>query len=117
MQLTNKEGSAESTAKLAVDAAKKVKAPKFSSELKSQKAKEGGDVKFKCKVLFFRRRVSVSVHSENNTSLVLCEQGLSQRLKCAFASQSLVNDVFGLHENKYEFLSSRSKVSRKSSGS
>lgn len=51
LQITNKEGSAESTAKLAVAAAKKDKAPKFASELKSQKAKEGGDVKFKVKVL------------------------------------------------------------------
>ena len=48
--MTNKEGTAESTAKLSVEPAKKDKAPKFSSELKSQKAKEGGDVKFKCKV-------------------------------------------------------------------
>ena len=48
--MTNKEGIAESTAKLSVEPSKKDKAPKFSSELKSQKAKEGGDVKFKCKV-------------------------------------------------------------------
>ena len=49
--MVNKEGTAESTAKLSVEPAKKKdKAPKFSSELKSQKAKEGGDVKFKCKV-------------------------------------------------------------------
>ena len=48
--MTNKEGTAESTAKFSVEPFKKDKAPKFSSELKSQKAKEGGDVKFKCKV-------------------------------------------------------------------